>query len=79
MIILKTRSEIPKIVCDTWPAQNASAHQTWNSYFKDYDSYAPDLMPILETRSEVKVTMIKNETGPPFQDAFSHQRDSYLK
>ena len=29
----------------------------WNSYLKEYRSFAPDLMPILEPRSEVKVTV----------------------
>ena len=32
-------------------------YQIWNSYLKEYRSFAPNLMPILETRSEVKVTV----------------------
>ena len=45
------------MVCDTLPSQNASTHLIWNSYLKEYRSFAPDLMPILETRSEVKCTV----------------------
>ena len=51
------------MVCGTWPSQDASTHQIWNYYLKEYRSYAPDLMLILETRSEVKVTVTGNETG----------------
>ena len=47
----------PKMVCDILPSQDASTHLIWNSYLKEYRSFAPDLMPILETRSEVKVTV----------------------
>ena len=43
------------MVCDTPPCQDAFTHQIWNSYLKEYRRYAPDSMPILETRSEVKV------------------------
>ena len=32
----------PKSVRDTLQSQDASTHQTWNSYFKDYRRYAPD-------------------------------------
>ena len=46
-----------KMVCDILPSQDASAHLIWNSYLKQYRSFALDLMPILETRSEVKVTV----------------------
>ena len=57
-----------------WYAQDASTHQIWNSYFKEYRSYAPDLIPILETRSEYKVTDLKIKRGNlPFQDAFTHK------
>ena len=45
------------MVWDTWPFQDASTDQIWNSYLKEYRSNAPDLMLILETRSEVKVTV----------------------
>ena len=45
------------MVCDILPSQDASTHLIWNSYLKEYRSFAPDLMPILETRSEVKVTV----------------------
>ena len=30
----------------------------WNSYLKEYRSYAPALMPILEIGSRVKITLI---------------------
>ena len=36
-IILKTRSEVdPKMVRDTPPSQDASTHQIWDSYLKEY-------------------------------------------
>ena len=60
----KTRSEVTvivtqKVVHDTLSYQDASTHLIWNSFLKEYRSYALDLMPILETRSEVKVTATK--------------------
>ena len=45
----------PKMVCDTLPSQDAVIQQIWNSCLKEYRRYASDSMPILETRSEVKV------------------------
>ena len=45
------------MVCDILPSQDASTHLIWNSYLIEYRSFAPDLMPILETRSKVKVTV----------------------
>ena len=30
------------MVCDTLPSQDASTHQIWNSYLKEYRRYAPD-------------------------------------
>ena len=79
MIILKNRSEVKvtvtqNMVCDTWPSQDASTHQIWKSCLKEYRSYAPDLMPILETRSAVNVNDRKMERDhPTFEDAFTHQ------
>ena len=35
----------------------------WNSFLKEYRSYAPDLIRILETRSEVKVTVTGKWNG----------------
>ena len=32
----------PKMVRDTPPSQDASTHQIWNSYLKEYRRYAPD-------------------------------------
>ena len=46
-----------KIVCDTLQSQNAPTHQIWNFYFKEYRKYASGSIKILETRSEVKVTV----------------------
>ena len=45
------------MVCDILPSKDASNHLIWNSYLEEYRSFAPDLMPILEPRSEVKVTV----------------------
>ena len=45
------------MVCDILPSHDASTHLIWNSYLKEYRSFAPDLMTIPETRSEVKVTV----------------------
>ena len=45
------------MVCDILPSQDASTHLIWNSYLKEYRSFASDLMPTLEPRSEVKVTV----------------------
>ena len=43
------------MVCDTPPSQDASTHQIWNSYLKEYRRFVPDSMRVLETRSEVKI------------------------
>ena len=45
-----------KMECDTLSSHDASTHQIWNSYLKEYKRYAPDKV-ILKTRSEVKVTV----------------------
>ena len=47
------------MVCDILPSQDASTHLIWNSYLKEYRSFAPDFMQILESRSEVKVTVTR--------------------
>ena len=47
------------MVCDILPSQDASTRLILNSYLKEYRSFAPDLMPILEPRSEVKVTVTR--------------------
>ena len=62
-----------KIVCNTLQPKDEPTHQIWNTYLKQYTSYAPDKL-ILETRSEVTVT-----TPSPLQDVSPHHRDSYLK
>ena len=46
--------KVTKMSCDILPSQDASTHLIWNSYLKEYRSFAPDLMPILEPRSGVK-------------------------
>ena len=46
-----------KIVCDTQPSQDALTYQIWNFYLKEYRRYEPESLLILETRSEVKVTV----------------------
>ena len=51
------------MVHDTLPSKDASTHLIWNSYLKEYRSFAPDLTQILETRSEVKVTVTKKWNG----------------
>ena len=52
------------MVRDTPPSQDASTHQIWNSYLKEYRRYAPDtkrdvrtdgLYITIKTKSEVKV------------------------
>ena len=41
-------------MCDTPSSQDAFRHQIWNSYLKEYGSYAPGTMQFLEIRSDVK-------------------------
>ena len=56
----------PEIVRDTPPSQDASTHQIWNSYLKEYRRYAPDtkrdgrmdIVITIKTKSEVKVKVI---------------------
>ena len=60
MIIPKTLGQSQsysdlKMVYDTLPFEDAFTHQIWNSYLKEYRRYAPDSMPILESKSEVKI------------------------
>ena len=55
------------MVRDTPPSQDASTHQVWNSYLKEYRRYAPDtkrdgrtdgrtdIVITIKTKSEVKV------------------------
>ena len=50
------------MVRDTPPSQDASTHQIWNSYLKEYRRYAPDtkrdrpmdIVTTIKTKSEVK-------------------------
>ena len=56
------------MVCDTPPSQDASTHQIWNSYLKEYRRNAPDkkrdgqtdIVITIKTRPEVKVTVTQN-------------------
>ena len=76
-----SRSQWPKMICETPPSKDAYSHQIWNSYLKEYKRYAPNTK-ILKTRSEVKVTVTQNGMcdTPSSQDAFRHQIwNSYLK
>ena len=68
------------MVHDTPLSQDASKHQNWNSYLKEYMRYARDTI-ILKTRSEVKVSDLKMVCDTPSsQDVFTHQSwNSYLK
>ena len=51
------------MVRDTPPSQDASTHQIWNSYLKEYRRYAPDtkkdgrtdIVITIKTKSDVKV------------------------
>ena len=55
------------MVCDTPQSQDASTHQIWNSYLKEYRRYAPDkkrdgrtdIVITIKTKSEVKVTVTR--------------------
>ena len=51
------------MVHGTLQSQDASTYLIWDSYLKEYRSFAPDLMSILETRSEVKVTVTRKWNG----------------
>ena len=44
------------MVRNTLPPQDGSTDQIWDSYLQEYRRYAPDSMPILETRSEITVS-----------------------
>ena len=44
------------MICDSPPSRDASKHRIWGSSLKQYKRYAQDMI-ILETRSEVKVTV----------------------
>ena len=46
------------MVCDTLPSQDASTHQIWNSYLKEYRRYAPDMKR--DGRTDIVIT-IKTE------------------
>ena len=51
------------MVYDTPPFPDATTHEIWDSYLKEYRRYALVSMQILETRSNVKVNVKYNEMG----------------
>ena len=80
------------MVRDTPPSQDASTHQIWNSYLKDYRRYAPDTKWDRRTdgwtfyyyknliRGQGHSDAKKVCDTPPSQDASTHQIwNSYLK
>ena len=68
------------MVRNTLPSQDASTHQIWNSYLKEYKRYASDTI-VIQTWPEVKVSDPKIVCDtPPSQDAYTHKIwNSYLK
>ena len=63
--ILKTRSKVKitvtrKMVCETPPSQDASTHQIWDSYLKEYRKYALDTKRDRQTNKVSKVAKIRN-------------------
>ena len=52
-----------KMVCDTPPSQDASTHQIWNSYLKEYRRYAPDTKRDGRTESAITICLPKSLWG----------------
>ena len=77
------------MVRDTTPSKDASKHQIWNSYLKEYRRYAPDTKRDGRTdgRTDIVITIKNLVRGkgqghsdpkmvrgtPPSQDASTHQ------
>ena len=66
----------PQMVRDTPSSQDASTHQIWNTYLKEYRRYAPDSMQFLESRSgqvqgHSDPIMVRDTSS--FKDASTHQ------
>ena len=65
MITIKTKSEVKVKVTVTrkWyvslPSQDASTHQIWNSYLKEYRRYAPDTKRDGRTDSAITICLPK--------------------
>ena len=59
VIVFGSSSRCQKFVCSLWSWYFLIIHTYYflDSYLKDFRRYVPDSMQILETRSEVKVTM----------------------
>ena len=60
--ILKTRSKVKitvtrKMVCETPPSQDASTHQIWDSYLKEYRKYALDTKRDRQTNKQCNYYM----------------------
>ena len=63
-ITIKTKSKVKvtltkKMVRDTPPSQDASTHQIWNSYLKEYRRYAPDMKQDGRTDSAITICLPK--------------------
>ena len=63
-ITIKNKSEVKvtlteKMVRDTPPSQDASTHQIWNSYLKEYRRYAPDMKRDGQTDSAITICLPK--------------------
>ena len=52
----RNQVKVTKLIHYTLSSQDATTHQIWDSYLKEYKWYALDTI-ILKTRSEVKVTV----------------------
>ena len=59
--------------------QYACIRQIWDSYLKEYRRYAPDLVRILETRSQAKVTVTRKWDGTFSILRCTHTPNSYHK
>ena len=61
----------------TVPSQDASTHQIWNSYLKEYKNYAPDTIILKTGQGQSDPNMVHDTLSS--QDAFTHQIwNSYL-
>ena len=65
IIILKTRSEVTVTVTQKWYATLGHPKKHPHTKFGIHTSKNIEVMQILETRSEVKITVTPNGTGQP--------------
>ena len=70
----------PKMVCDTRPSQDASTHQIWDSYLKEYRRYAPDSKREGGTDSAITICLPKFLLGHKkcFHSLFFQESYSYF-